>query len=151
MMNSKPIPGRRRFLQAFAALPLAGIAGAEMIKSEIAKVAIGRVTTFGSNDPGDAPAIPHTGSSVDYLKRLISDRNTLLAERRQSLVSSNAYECHNISILKSISPAASRSIILQRQADISLRDSANSLDRRIAEMRKDIDPLHLIGLVSDAE
>ena len=157
-MTSKPIPGRRRFLQAFAALPLAGVAGAELIKGEIAKAAMGKppginLGSLSSTKWSDTDTDTDTdvgGGSVKYLKRLLSDRNSLSERRREDSERRNGYECGDVDALRSISPSASRRIMNQRQSDVNFRDVTTRLDREIAELRKRIDPLDLIGLVSDA-
>ena len=152
-MTEKMIPGRRRFLQAFAALPLAGVVGGKMVAAEIAKAA------GGPGVMGTMGAVPSTGydlpstasmSPLSTLRDLIGRRSKLSADikERHGDYSSNPWM--NVNALRSISPAARNVIMHRMQIEHDIRRETRWMDRQIAHLREQVDPMDLMSLVDAA-
>ena len=160
-MNQKPIPGRRRFLQALVAAPLAGIAGGKIIAQEIAKVASGNASSAGMLGPsenygssygssfGTAFGAPVQESFASALRTMIEARKSVAAESRERRAD-YIVDTSSIDALRSISTGHRRRMYGDAHLVAEIRSKTKQLDRQIAELRKQCDPLDLIGLVDAA-
>ena len=153
-MTEKMIPGRRRFLQAFAALPLAGVVGGKMVAAEIAKAATGAVPPLNGPMPFYGSAIGQVASAMerplDTLRMLIVERSALSDKIRQRHDDFSNGAFVNINALRSVSPAARNVFTGRIQIEMESRREGRWIDERIAELRKQVDPLDLVSLVDAA-
>jgi hypothetical protein len=155
-MSEKQIPGRRRFLQALVAAPLAGIVGGKIIAEEIVKASSSPMGPawlantpsgkYGATTAGYG-VMPEAQTAISALRNAISERGAIRQNINRRMVDTGACAHDNLIALRSVSPTARRVMHRRLETEQHIARETRWLDERIADLRKQCDPLDLLSII----